>query len=96
LTPVPLGAGVLGYRDPVEQTLAAGRALLRGNRQSLPATHASAPPGPPDMTIVPEGDLATEQIEAWTRELFPETRAGAGARKGRITTDAKYARGMAA
>lgn len=30
-------------------------------------------------------DLTSEVVEAWTREMFPETRAGVGPRRGRIT-----------
>jgi len=103
LAPVPVGAGVLGHADPVEQTLAAGRAMLQRSvpRLAIAAT-APAPAAPAaDPQIArtlmddPAIGLSPEQVEEWTRNLFPETRAGAGARKGRVTVDEKYARGAA-
>ena len=102
LTPVPT-SGVLGHSgDEVDQTLAAGRALL-GNRSrvaSVPAAAAGEPVQAQHLRPVEQPasavELTPENVERWTRALFPETRAGAGAGRKRITSDMQYKRGAAA
>jgi len=98
LAAIPMG--VLGHRDPVEQTLAAGRALL-GNRGGIASPPAAATREPvqaqhirPVEQPTAAVELTPENIERWTHDLFPETRATAA--QGRITMDMKYQRGAAA
>jgi hypothetical protein len=86
LAPTPIGTGVLGQGDPVEATLAAGRALIGGEHVSA-STLASSPPVSTSSPAAGNTSLTPEQVKAWTSDLFPETRAS-GARQGRITQDA--------
>jgi len=86
LRPTPIG--VLGHSggDALDQTLAAGRALLG-------VSHAAGEPVQAELDALVERpaaevELTPENVSRWTSELFPETRAGAGARQGRVTRDA--------
>ena len=102
LTPVPT-SGVLGHSgDEVDRTLEAGRALL-GNRGSVASVPAAAVREPvqaqhlrPVERTASSVELTPENVERWTRALFPETRAGAGTERKRITSDMQYKRGAAA
>lgn len=98
LTPTPIGRGVLGHGDHVDATLAAGRALVapRDGRAAGPGVLAAGqepvqaqhlrPAAPQEEQV----ELTPENVQRWTHDLFPETRAGAGAgaTQGRITRDA--------
>ena len=85
LTPIPPAA----FGTSVEQTATAGLTLMRGG---VAATAGTQEPlrveHPRPVTPAVEVNLSPEQVSSWTQELFRETRAGAGPRKGRITRDA--------
>jgi hypothetical protein len=86
LTPTPIGVLGHGRGDAVDETLAAGRALLGVSHavgEPVQAEHMR-----PFERPAAEVELTPENVERWTRELFAETRAGAGARQGRVTRDA--------
>jgi hypothetical protein len=87
LTPVPVG--VLGRT--VDQTVAAGLTLVRGGTGTYPAPAASLVVAHVHPVAAPAAGVQVEDedVQRWTGELFAETRAGAGARKGRVTRDAQ-------
>jgi hypothetical protein len=105
LAPVPVLAGnVLGHGgDEVDRTLAAGRALI-GNRGVVASAPTAATREPvhaqhlrPVEQVEGNIELTPANVEQWTRELFPETRATAeGQVRQRVTSDMKYQRGASA
>jgi hypothetical protein len=94
---------VLGHGgDEVDRTLAAGRALLvnRGVVASAPAAATREPVQAQHLRPVEqvEGniELTPENVEKWTRDLFPETRATGTQTRQRISSDMQYKRGASA